>query len=130
MEQKRKMNKKLSWGFTVISIGELAGALAVVAYGLLKGNLTETTCSVIMGAALVLYWLLEDIAEPIAEGSLCQIHSSGSGWIRRNCMLSVRCGWKSFRKQQWNSRCGSVCGSDEAKAPESADLLRTRGSGS
>lgn len=66
MEQKRKMNKKLSWGFTVISIGELAGALAVVAYGLLKGNMTETTCNVIMGAALVLYWLLEDIAEPIA----------------------------------------------------------------
>ena len=33
MEQKREINKKLSWVFTVISIGELAGALAVVAYG-------------------------------------------------------------------------------------------------
>lgn len=66
MEQKREINKKLSWVFTVISIGELAGALAVVAYGLLKGHMTGTTCNVIMGAALVLYWLLEDIAEPFA----------------------------------------------------------------
>ena len=66
MEQKREINKKLSWVFTVISIGELAGALAVVAYGLLKGHMTGTTCNVIMGAALALYWLLEDIAEPFA----------------------------------------------------------------
>ena len=66
MEQKREINKKLSWVFTVISIGELAGALAIVAYGLLKGHMTGTTCNVIMGAALVLYWLLEDIAEPFA----------------------------------------------------------------
>lgn len=52
MEQKREINKKLSWVFTVISIGELAGALAVVAYGLLKGHMTGTTCNVIMA----LHW--------------------------------------------------------------------------
>ena len=66
MEQKKEINRKLSWIFTILSIGELAGALAIVAYGLLKGHMSGTTSNVIMGAALFLYWLLSDVAEPFA----------------------------------------------------------------
>lgn len=66
MEQKKEINRKLSWVFTILSIGELAGALAVVAYGLLKGHMTGTACNIIMGVALAVYWFLEDIAEPFA----------------------------------------------------------------
>lgn len=66
MEPKRKINQKLSWVFTILSIGELAGALAIVAYGLLKGHMSGLTCNVIMGAALGIYWLLSDVAEPFA----------------------------------------------------------------
>lgn len=66
MEPKRKINQKLSWVFTILSIGELAGALAIVAYGLLKGHMSGLTCNVIMGAALGIYWLLADVAEPFA----------------------------------------------------------------
>ena len=66
MEQKREINKKLSWVFTILSIGELAAALAIGAYGLLKGHMSGLTCNVIMGAALGIYWLLADVAEPFA----------------------------------------------------------------
>lgn len=66
MEQKRTINNKLSWVFTILSIGELAAALAIVAYGLLKGHMSGLTCNVIMGAALGIYWLLADVAEPFA----------------------------------------------------------------
>lgn len=66
MEPKREINRKLSWVFTILSIGELAVALAVVAYGLLKGGMSGMTSNVIMGAALFLYWLLSDVAEPFA----------------------------------------------------------------
>lgn len=66
MEQKREINKKLSWVFTILSIGELAIALAIVAYGLLKGHMSGMTSNVIMGAALGIYWLLADVAEPFA----------------------------------------------------------------
>ncbi len=66
MEPKRKINQKLSWVFTILSIGELAAALAIVAYGLLKGHMSGRTSNVIMGAALGIYWLLSDVAEPFA----------------------------------------------------------------
>ena len=66
MKQKRTINNKLSWVFTILSIGELAAALAIVAYGLLKGHMSGLTCNVIMGAALGIYWLLADVAEPFA----------------------------------------------------------------
>lgn len=66
MEQKREINKKLSWVFTILSIGELAIALAIVAYGLLKGHMSGMTSNVIMGVALGIYWLLADVAEPFA----------------------------------------------------------------
>lgn len=66
MEQKREINRKLSWVITILSIGELAVALAIVAYGLLKGGMSGMTSNVIMGGALFLYWLLSDVAEPFA----------------------------------------------------------------
>lgn len=64
MEQKREPNKTLGWIITILSIGELVVALAIVAYGLLKGQMSGFTSNVIMGGALGLYWVLADIAEP------------------------------------------------------------------
>ena len=66
MGENREINKKLSWVFTILSVGELTAALAIVAYGLLKGHMSSLTSNVIMGAALGLYWLLADVAEPFA----------------------------------------------------------------
>ena len=67
MEQKRTINNKLSWVFTILSIGELAAALAIVAYGLLKGHMSGLTCNVIMGAALGIYWLLGYIFRAVSK---------------------------------------------------------------
>ena len=66
MGENREINKKLSWVFTILSVGELTVALAIVAYGLLIGHMSSLTSNVIMGAALGLYWLLADVAEPFA----------------------------------------------------------------
>lgn len=66
MEPKREINKKLSLVFTILSIGELVVALAIVAYGLLKGHMTGMTFSLVMTGALVVYWILADVAEPFA----------------------------------------------------------------
>lgn len=51
---------------TVFSIGELVAALAVMSYCLLKGLLTSFQCNLLMGTALALYWVLMDVAEPVA----------------------------------------------------------------
>lgn len=61
-----KKYKKRGIVLTAFSIGELAVALAVMSYCLLKGILTSFQCNLLMGAALALYWVLMDVAEPIA----------------------------------------------------------------
>lgn len=66
MEQKREINKKLSWFFTVIAIGELVAALGIVAYGLLKHHMDSRTSNIIMGGALALFWIISDVIEPFA----------------------------------------------------------------
>lgn len=66
MEQKRERNRKLGWVIMILSIGELVAALGIVAYGLLKGHMSGMTSNIIMGCALVLYWILSDIVEPFA----------------------------------------------------------------
>lgn len=64
-EPAEKNYRKRGTILTIFSIGELVAALAVMSYCLLKGLLTSFQCNLLMGAALALYWVLMDVAEPI-----------------------------------------------------------------
>lgn len=57
--------KKIRTIIPIVGILILAGALIVMSLGLIKGFLTSMQGNIIMGAALVLFWVLTDIIEPV-----------------------------------------------------------------
>ncbi|MGN0355336.1 MAG: hypothetical protein ACI4EI_09725 [Muricoprocola sp.] len=57
--------KKIRTIIPIVGILILAGALVIMSLGLIKGFLTGTQGNIVMGVALVLFWVLTDIIEPV-----------------------------------------------------------------
>lgn len=65
-EEKKKMRKKI----TAASIVLLVLVVAYLVYTIASGNSNAMVFNIVVGAFLVLYWLLLDVAEPKLTGEL------------------------------------------------------------
>ena len=63
--EKNNQYKKIRTVIPIVGILILAGALAIMSLGLIKGFLTSMQGNIVMGVALVLFWVLTDIIEPV-----------------------------------------------------------------
>lgn len=59
-----KKYKKQGTIVTVIALVQLVGALAIMIAGVMNKSITNLQSNILMGAALLLYWILMDLVEP------------------------------------------------------------------